>query len=279
MPAGIISHLIATRQIQARLSIVVTDLDFHAMWLSRAFHRYFVALDETKAHLEMLGIRSDRITVSGIPIDPVFQAPVDRVEERLRLGLNPGKPVLLLSAGALGLGPAEFMVERLFKLRHEAQTVVVCGRNEDLRRRIAGLTANQGGRFKVLGYSNEMHRLMKMADVFISKPGGMTSAEALACGLPLCIVAPIPGQEERNSDHLLEEGVAVKCNDLTTLPFKLDRLLDDPHKLAQMRAEALRFAKPAAARTIVETLIEDCTPTLSFTRKQRVAIAVAARPG
>jgi processive 1,2-diacylglycerol beta-glucosyltransferase len=278
MPAGIISHLIATRQIQARLSIVVTDLDFHAMWLSRAFHRYFVALDETKAHLERLGIRSDRITVSGIPIDPVFQLPVDREDERLRLGLNPGKPVLLLSAGALGVGPTEFMVESLFKLRHEAQTLVVCGRNEELRRRVVSLTADQGERFRVLGYTDETHKLMNMADVFIGKPGGMTSSEAVACGLPMCIVAPIPGQEERNSDHLLEEGIAVKCNDLTTLPFKLDRLLGDPAKLAQMRAEALRFAKPAAAQTIVETLIEDRAPPLSFTRKQRAAIAVAARP-
>ena len=73
MPAGIVSHLIATQQIKARLSIVVTDFDFHAMWLSRSFHRYFVALDETKAYLEMLGIPPERITVSGIPIDPVFQ--------------------------------------------------------------------------------------------------------------------------------------------------------------------------------------------------------------
>jgi processive 1,2-diacylglycerol beta-glucosyltransferase len=276
MPAGIISHLIATQQIQARLSIVVTDLDFHAMWLSRSFHRYFVAIDETKAYLEMLGIRSDRITVSGIPIDPVFQSPANRQEERLRLGLEPGKPVLLLSAGALGAGPAEFMVERLFKLGHDAQTVVVCGRNEELQRRVRRLTDGQGARFKVLGYADEMHKLMKAADIFIGKPGGMTSSEAAACGLPMCIVAPIPGQEERNSDHLLEEGIAVKCNDLTTLPFKLDRLLDDPDRLERMRANALRFAKPAASQTIVQTLIEDRLPPLSFTRQQRAAIAVAA---
>ena len=78
MPAGIISHLIATNQLQAHLSIVVTDFDFHAMWLSRSFHRYFVAIDENKAHLEMLGIPQERITVSGIPIDPVFQQSINR---------------------------------------------------------------------------------------------------------------------------------------------------------------------------------------------------------
>lgn len=267
MPAGIISHLIATRQLQARLSIVVTDFDFHAMWLSRAFHRYFVAIDETRAHLEMLGIPGERITVSGIPIDPVFQRPVNRLEERLRLGLNPEKTVLLLSAGALGLGPTEYMVERLLDLNGDAQTVVICGRNDGLKQRIQQLTASRSDRFKVLGYTDEMHKLMKMADIFIGKPGGITTSEAIACGLPMCVVSPIPGQEERNSDHLLEEGIAVKCNDLTTFPFKLERLLEDPDRLTRMKFNALRFARPNASATIVDTLLEDRLPPLAFNKK------------
>ena len=278
MPAGIISHLIATKQLQAHLSIVVTDFDFHAMWLSRSFHRYFVAIDETKAHLEMLGIPNARITVSGIPIDPVFQQSINREEERLRLGLNPEKPVLLLSAGAYGVGPTEFMVERMLNLNSDAQTVVICGHNDELKQRILQLVDNKSSRFKVLGYTGEMYKLMKMADIFIGKPGGMTTSEAIACGLPMCVVSPIPGQEERNSDHLLEEGIAVKCNDLTTLPFKLERLLEDPDRLARMKANALRFAKTNASVTIVDTLLEDRLPPLSFTKDQRAAIALAAGP-
>jgi len=278
MPAGIISHLIATRQLQARLSIVVTDLDFHAMWLSRSFHRYFVAIDETKAHLEMLGIPEERITVSGIPINPVFQLPINREQERLRLGLNPEKPVLLLSAGAFGIGPTEFMVERMLNLNSDAQTVVICGRNEELKYRITQLVEGRSSRFKILGYSEEMHKLMKMSDIFIGKPGGMTTSEAIACGLPMCVVSPIPGQEERNSDHLLEEGIAVKCNDLTTLPFKLERLLENPDRLLQMKANALRFAKPTASATIVDTLLEDHLPPLSLTKNQRAAMTLAAGP-
>ncbi len=223
-----------------------------------------------------MGIPNERITVSGIPINPVFQQAINREEERLRLGLIPKKPVLLLSAGAFGVGPTEFMVERLLSLKHDAQTVVVCGRNAELKQRILQLVDNRGDRFKVLGYTEDMHKLMKMADIFIGKPGGMTTSEAIACGLPMCVVAPIPGQEERNSDHLLEEGIAVKCNDLTTLPFKLDRLLEDPDRLARMQANALRFAKPNAAETIVQTLIEDRLPPLSFTRQQCAAIAIAA---
>ncbi|NOT83327.1 MAG: glycosyltransferase [Methylococcaceae bacterium] len=275
MPAGIISHLIATQQIQTHLSIVVTDYDFHALWLSRSFHRYFVALDETQAYLEMLGIPQQRITVSGIPIDPVFQRPVDRQSEQLKLGLDPEKPLLLLSAGAFGMGPTEFMVERLLDLKTDVQTIVICGHNNELKNNLSD-TLLASPKFKILGYTEEMHKLMKISDIFIGKPGGITASEAVACGLPMCIVAPIPGQEERNSDHLLEEGIAIKCNDLTTLPFKLDSLLSNPPKLAMMKANALRFAKPNASTTILNTLLEDKLPSLSLTKKQRADIAQKA---
>jgi processive 1,2-diacylglycerol beta-glucosyltransferase len=273
MPAGIISHLIATQQIQAQLSIVVTDFDFHAMWLSRVFHRYFVAIDETKAHLEMLGIPEDRVTVSGIPIDAAFSYPIDRDDACRKFDLNPERPILLLSAGAAGTEMTEFMVERLLELPSHVQTVVVCGRNEILRERINSLKQRSSATIRILGYTDEMPMLMRMADLFIGKPGGMTSAEAISSGLPMCIVNPIPGQEERNSDHLLEQGIAIKCNELATLAFKVQRLLDDPLRLARMRASALRFAKPDAAQKVVSTLLTDNLTTLSITPDQRLSMA------
>ena len=276
MPAGIISHLIRTQELKAHLSIVVTDFDFHAMWLSRTFHRYFVAIDETRAHLETLGLPSERITVSGIPIDPVFSEPVDRRKVLAGHGLDPEKTTLLLSAGALGVGPAEFVLQRLLQLRHDVQALVVCGRSEKLVERAAEI-ARDSPQFRILGYTDKMHELMKASDLFIGKPGGLTTAEALTCGLPMVIVSPIPGQEERNSDHLLEDGVAVKCNEMTTIPFKIDRLLDDPARLAAMRQNALRLARPHAAKTVVDTLLDDqLSPPLKINAEERDAIALAA---
>ena len=269
MPAGIISHLIAAGHLQAKLSIVVTDFNFHAMWLSRAFQRYFVALDETKAYLRMLGLPPERITVSGIPIDPIFQDPIDRLKECKILGLDPEKRILLLSAGATGMVSTKFMVERLFSLDAGVQIIVVCGRNEVLKRKLEEITKWKQEQFKIFGYTNEMHKLMKVSDILISKPGGMTSSEALASGLPMCIVNPIPGQEELNSDHLLEQGIAIKCHDLSTLAFKLRNLLDDPYKLSNMKSNALKFAKPYASQTVVETLLKENLPILSLNRKQR----------
>jgi processive 1,2-diacylglycerol beta-glucosyltransferase len=276
MPAGIISDLIAKDRLDAHLSIVVTDLDFHAMWLSRMFHRYFVAIEETKAHLEMLGLPTGRITVSGIPIDPEFAGPIDRVATRVNYRLHPTRPTLLLSAGALGVGPAEFVVDRLKQLRNKVQTLVVCGRSLETKERVQRAVGYDSDSFKVFGYTDRMPDLMKISDLFIGKPGGLTSAEALTCGLPMVIVSPIPGQEERNSDHLLEDGVAVKCNEMTTIPYKIDSLLDNPERLDQMRHRAYALSRPDAARLIVETLVSDNVSALEVTDDDAEAITLAA---
>lgn len=259
LPAQIVGSLVRRQRLDTRLAIVVTDYDVHAMWLSKLFHHYFVAIDEAKAHLSMLGFPPGRITVSGIPIDPAFAAHRDRASLRRKHGLDPDLPVVLVSGGALGLSSAELMVRVLGQMKGPAQLAVVCGRNEELRARVgeivAGLTAPHL-RFHVMGYTTEMDEWMKAADLFIGKPGGLTTAEAMACALPMVVFQPIPGQEERNSDHLLEHGAAVRCNQLTTLAYKVDQLLADPARLQRMRAAARELGRPLAAQTILSTLLE-----------------------
>jgi processive 1,2-diacylglycerol beta-glucosyltransferase len=190
--------------------------------------------------------------------------------------LHPTRPTLLLSAGALGVGPAESVVKRLKNLRTKAQTVVVCGRSAETRERVLDAVGENNENFKVFGYTNRIPDLMKISDLFIGKPGGLTTAEALACGLPMVIVSPIPGQEERNSDHLLEDGVAVKCNELTTIPYKIDSLLDDPLRVEQMRRKAFALSRPEAAKTIVETLVADEVSALEVSDDEAESITIAA---
>jgi processive 1,2-diacylglycerol beta-glucosyltransferase len=261
LPSEIISYMIGKGKLNARLSIVVTDLDIHAMWLCRTFHRYFVALEEAKIHLQVLGLPGDNITVSGIPIDPVFAEPAgDRATMRREAGFDNHRPLFLVSGGALGVSPAAGVIEALSRLRRPAQAIVICGKNAelqaDLEKQAREVEANVPGlTIRVIGYTNEMHKWMQMSDLFIGKPGGLTTAECLACGLPMVIVQPIPGQEERNSDQLLEKGIAIKSNEFTTLAYKVDALLDDPARLQGMRAKALEYGRPRAAFTIVDTLL------------------------
>lgn len=262
LPAEILSHLMKREKIETRLAITVTDYYVHAMWLSRLIHNYFVANEESKVQLENIGFPPECITVSGIPIDPVFAGSRDRAALRAKHGLRDDAPVLLVSAGALGVSSAERIVDVLCDLTQPVQVVVVCGKNEKLRQTVME-QVNQGAvacshlSFTILGYTNEIHDWMKAADLYIGKPGGLTTAEAMSCGLPMVIYQPIPGQEERNSDYLLENGAAVKCNQITTMAYKVDMLLKNPERMAKMRLRAKALGYPDAAGDVIRKLIAD----------------------
>jgi processive 1,2-diacylglycerol beta-glucosyltransferase len=259
LPAEIVSWLKAKKRLASRQAIIVTDFDVHAMWLVHHYERYFVAIDEARVYLEALGIPPPKITVSGIPIDPVFAVQKDKQEMRAKHGLAPDRTTILLSAGGFGVGSVEPLINALLPLPHRAQIVAICGRNEELKRRLSRMAARAKADATVLlkpfGYTGEMDELMTAADLVIGKPGGLTTSEALAKGLVFVIVNPIPGQEERNSDHLLEAAVAIRCNNLPTLSYKLDRLLADRSRFSAMQANAKRMGRPNAAKEIVSQLI------------------------
>lgn len=262
LPSGIISSLKAAGKVRVLNSIVVTDFDVHAMWLCPHAEQYFVALDETKVHLKALGIPEPLTTVSGIPIDPVFAARKDRAAMRRKHGLEEDRFTILVSAGGFGVGPVGHLMRALDQLRHSARVVAVCGRNEALRTElaetVASFPATSNVDFTLLGFTTEMDELMSAADLFVGKPGGLTTSESLAKGLPMVVINPIPGQEERNSDHLLEEGVAIRCNNLPVLAYKIDTLLETPGKLERMAENARNLGKPGAAFAVVDRLMELC---------------------
>lgn len=257
LPSEIISWLKAKKRLASRQAIVVTDFDVHAMWLCHHYEHYFVAMDETRAHLATLGIAAQKITATGIPIDPVFSRKKDKIEMRRKHGLADDRVTILVSAGGFGVGPVEHLITSLADLRHRAQIIVICGRNEELKKRAeraARAAAAHSVDFRIMGFTTEMDELMAASDILLGKPGGLTTSEALASGLVFVIVNPIPGQEERNADHLLEQGAAIRCNNLPVLAYKIDRLLDNESRFETMRKNVERMARPRAAFEIVETL-------------------------
>ncbi len=260
LPAEILSWLTAKGKIRCPQAIVVTDFDVHAMWLCRHYERYFVALDETRAHLQKLGIPPQKLLVTGIPIDPLFSLAKDKKEMRVKHNLAPNKTTILVSAGGFGVGRVEDLVRCLFDIEHECQVVVVCGRNEELKKKLDKSVGKHQRDSKVtitnIGYTTQMDEYMSAADILLGKPGGLTTSEALAKGLVFVIVNPIPGQEERNSDHLLEQGVAIRCNNLPVLGYKVDQLLKDKERFSRMQANSLRLARPFAARNIANDLLD-----------------------
>jgi processive 1,2-diacylglycerol beta-glucosyltransferase len=259
LPAEILSWLTASRQLTIRYAVVVTDFDVHAMWLSRYCEHYFVATDEARTHVEALGVVPDRITATGIPIDPVFSARKDKREMRRKHGLDGGRPTILVSGGRLDLGAAEKIMTSLAALPRKVQVVVMCGRQEEARKRMqqiaTRLSAKTSVTFKIVGFVEHIDELMAASDLLVGRPGGLTTAEALASGLVFVIVNPIPGQEERNADHLLEESAAIRCNDPSVLAYKIERLLGDTPRFESMKKNVARIARPRAAFDVVDTVL------------------------
>lgn len=254
LPAEILIHLKKKKKIDIPIGIVVTDYDAHAMWLYRPIDWYFVACEETKVYLSALGIPIETIFVTGIPVDPVFEQEKSKRDVRLQLGLDPDMTAVLISAGGFGVGPVESLVHALHEIKHPIQIIVICGRNETLEKRLRKIN-NTPHPMKVVGFTKAMDMWMAASDVLVGKAGGLTSTEALARGLILVIVNPIPGQEERNSDHFLEEGVAIRCNNLPALAYKIDNLLADRERFSAMQRAVKRFARPHAAADVVSTVL------------------------
>ncbi len=259
LPSEIISWLKEKRKIDFPQAIVVTDFDAHAMWLCHNYEQYFVALAETKVHLSKIGIPADKITVTGIPIDPLFAEIKDPAAMREKYGLEKDKLTILVSAGGFGVGNIEYLLQALSDLQTPSQIVAICGRNEELCAKLEKLSReklnNERVTFKPIGFTKEMDEYMSAADLIVGKPGGLTTSEAMAKGLIFVVVNPIPGQEERNSDHLLEQGCAIKCNNLPVLAYKIDELVKDQARFETMKANVRKFARPHASREIVEKLL------------------------
>ena len=231
---------------------VVTDFEAHALWMDADVDLYAVAAEETKARLVARGAAAENVVATGIPIAAKFAAKVDALAVRRSLGLRDDLPTLLVLSGGFGMGPVGKILSALDNVSQAFQTVVVCGRNEELRRELAAQDRKHPTR--VLGFASNMHELMGVADLILTKPGGLTSSEALALGKPLFILDPIPGQEAANSDFLLERGAAAKVNRVEDLPFRIEQLLGSK-KLGEMAKAAKALGRLKSAEAVCNEVL------------------------
>src|SRR5207245_134496 len=171
-------------------------------------------------------------------------------------GLHGDRPIILQLAGGFGVGPIEKLYRSLLDVEIPLQVIAIAGRNEKARKQLEAVEAPPRHRAKVLGFTHDIDELMAVADLVVSKPGGLTTSETLARGAAMVIVNPIPGQESRNSDFLLENGAAIKVNNLATLAYKVTALLREPERLKQLKANARQLGRPRAAFDVVHGALE-----------------------
>jgi processive 1,2-diacylglycerol beta-glucosyltransferase len=166
--------------------------------------------------------------------------------------------------GGAGLGNMEVLAQHLLSMRCDDedsdaafQLIVLTGKNTQALQALQQLAESYPQRLFPCGFTTQVERLMICADVIITKPGGLTTSECLALGLPMIVNAPIPGQEERNADYVMEQGAALKAVDSLALEFRLRELIAHPEKLHAMRAQARRLGRPHAAQAVFERVIAD----------------------
>ena len=252
LPAEIIASFRRKGELSLPQATATTDFETHRLWVNQPCDRYFTATAEGARYLHHLGVPEGDVLVTGIPIHPVFAKPKDRGECLARHGLTGDRPILLQLSGGFGVGPIAKLYHALLDISRPIDLVAIAGRNEAVKQELEAIEAPSRHRTKVLGFTDQIDELMAVADVVVSKPGGLTTSETLARGAVMAIVNPIPGQESRNSDYLLENGAAIKVNTIGTLAYKMDSLLEDPSRLARLKANVARLARPRAAYDVVE---------------------------
>jgi processive 1,2-diacylglycerol beta-glucosyltransferase len=226
---------------------VLTDFVAHRYWADEQVDLYIAPNEETKETLVGQGVRPERVQVEGIPVSDAFSAPVDKPAILKSLGLKPDLPKILLMGGSLGLGPMKSVIRKLDKLPQPFDIIAVTGKNEKLEEKLARKGEKLRHDIRIFGFVDNVAELMEIAELIVTKPGGITAAEALVKRLPMIIINPIPGQEAKNTEFLLSQDVAVEAEDANDVMLYVDEFLRNPEKLRQMREAATMLGRPRAA--------------------------------
>jgi len=238
-------------RISSNIDVCITDFEAHSFWIYPEVDKYYAMCDETKEGIiDKWEITPDRVMTTGIPVSYKFKpaGTEEKLELKKKYNLDPNRLTLVFSNGSFGFGPTEEVLAYLAQFSDQIQVIIVCGKNKKMYERLSEkdfifpLTL-----FKFVDF---MPDLMKMADVLISKPGGITSSESLAVNVPMIISTTIPGQEEGNRAILEKYGVCWELKTCEQIKTIIKRILENPKILKMKKEHIQQLAKPNAAQDI-----------------------------
>lgn len=253
-PVGIMSYLKQKNIFSGPVLAAITDFTIHSFWVFPEIDYYLLGAEQLRSECAAFGIAPENTCATGIPIDPAFATAYEKKALRKALALQPELPTILITGGGLGMGNLEMVTQNLAKSIPNCQLLVIAGTNTALQEKLLEQTSAQP-RIKVYGFVNNMHEFMAAADLLIGKPGGLSCAEALAKGLPMLIIDPLPGQEERNTQFLTAAGAALKVS-APDLVEQVEACLTDSGRLTAMASAAAALGKPNAASEAVQLMDE-----------------------
>ena len=255
-PCGMVADYKVSKGLKMTVVGVLTDWAPHSYWINYGVDYYVVPSEDTKARFVKKGVPAAKIKVLGIPIRSKFADKLDKKKTKEDLGLNPFVPTVLVMGGGQGMGPMKEAVKSLMALPMALQFIVIAGSNRKLYRWLAKTAKKSRKKIVYYDYANNVDELMEAATLIVTKPGGMTTSECLAKGLPMVITNPLPGQEARNTDFLIEKGVAVYVHDVRDLAEEVDILLKSPQRLQAMSRAAYENGRPQAADEIAKLVLQ-----------------------
>ena len=246
----------------APILAVQTDFQTEPPWVQSEIDVYCVASEEARGQLIGWGVLPNRVLLCGIPVDPAFALPFDKKELMPAFGLDARRPVVLVMGGGMGPVPLDQVVSSLERCNAPMQVLAVTGHDRFLRHKMELLRGRVAVDLHLFGWTDNVPELMAVADLLITKPGGLTAAEALAAGLPMILTHPIPGPEERHVRYLCQNGVALHAKTLRDIPRLVSRLLASPGELGEIQRRAAEWSRPDAAHAIAQVamaLLEKAT--------------------
>lgn len=229
--------------------IVMTDYDKHMFLIHPKMREYFVATEKMAYKLEQNGINPRHITVTGIPVDSVFYEQKSQSDLRRRYGIAERAPVILVLSGGQGLARTNEVTASLFSIQRPATIIAIAGANKKLERDLSRLSPPPHIQFMAIGWTDAIDEYMRISDVVITKPGGLTTTECVTLGKPMIAIQPIPGQEEHNAEYLLEHNFGRIAHDEDDLLYYVEGILDGRERMAAKET-------PAGEKTAAEKILD-----------------------
>lgn len=254
-PLQMLSNLKKRGRVHQPIIGIFTDYATHPFWLHDNVDAYVVAHDYIKQKMVEQGIPEQRIYPYGIPVANSFLNKKERLLALKSLGLE-DKTTVLIMGGSLGFGEIYDTFTNLVGCKKDLQIIVIAGMNQRLKVQLERYPGNTGKSIRILGYTDQVADYMDAADILITKPGGMTVSEALVKKLPIFVISPIPGQEERNARFLINAGAAYRIPAGNKTGEFLSKVLDNPLILKEMREAACSIARPDSCKDITGLITE-----------------------
>lgn len=268
-----ISLLKEDGKITVPLVCIMTDYAPHRAWIHPYVDSYIVSNEGMVDTMAKMGAPRQKIHPYGIPVDESFYEKMDQAAVLKQMGLSPDKPTILIMAGSFGVSNILRIYNNIIKVDLDFQIIVITGKNErlyeafnkliirnarqkPLRHVSVKLKPKPSKPTKLLYFTNEVHKYMQISDLIITKPGGLTVSEALACNLPMAIFDAIPGQESENADFLIDNNMAVKIQKGSACSDTIYDLLSNQERLEEMRRSCSAFDKSSSGPKIVNEIQE-----------------------